>query len=67
MIGAQKHDAPAQRPDLSLAGDEPTIRALLLQRADAAPLRGSGVLAVTGDEGTWSRVRDAFGLVESAS
>jgi DNA-binding HxlR family transcriptional regulator len=58
------HDEPAQRPDLRLAGDAPTLRALFFQRADAAGLRASGGLTVTGDEADWAGVREAFGLVE---
>jgi DNA-binding HxlR family transcriptional regulator len=60
-------DGPAQRAEVSIAGDVPTIAAVLIQRADAAPLRVSGALAVTGHARDWARVRDALGLVEGAA
>jgi DNA-binding HxlR family transcriptional regulator len=60
-------DEPAQRPALTLVGDEPTMRALFFQRADAAALRASGALTVTGTDADWRGFRAAFGLVESAA
>jgi DNA-binding HxlR family transcriptional regulator len=60
-------DRAADSPDLRIAGDEPALRALLIQGKDAAPLRASGALAVDGAPRDWARFVAAFGLVDSRS
>jgi DNA-binding HxlR family transcriptional regulator len=57
-------DRAPESPDLTIAGDEPALRALLVQRRDAAKLRGSGAISVDGPPREWARFVKALDLVD---
>ena len=60
-------DRAPDSPDLTIAGAEPALRALLVQRQDAAALRASGAVSVEGAARDWTRFVAALGLVEGAA
>jgi DNA-binding HxlR family transcriptional regulator len=57
-------DRAPDSPDLTIRGEEPALRALLVQRRDAAALRASGAVAVEGPARDWARFVAVLGLVD---
>jgi DNA-binding HxlR family transcriptional regulator len=65
--GLVVRDRAPERPDLVIAGEEPALRALLIQRRDATKLRASGAIAVEGSPRDWVRFVAAFELVDTGA